>query len=66
MKRTILPYPAILVIALGVMVPLVAAHARLLGSPAPEIENQTWINSAPVKLADLRGKVVFLQFWTYG
>jgi thiol-disulfide isomerase/thioredoxin len=25
-----------------------------------------WLNSAPLTLADLRGKVVMVQFWTYG
>ena len=26
----------------------------------------TWFNSAPLTLADLRGKVVLVNFWTYG
>ena len=34
---------------------------------APEIHNDIWINSdAPVTLADSRGKVVLLEFWTFG
>ena len=34
--------------------------------PAPELAETTWINSAPLKLKELRGKVVLLEFWTYG
>lgn len=34
--------------------------------PAPELANTTWINSAPLRLEELRGKVVLLEFWTYG
>ena len=34
--------------------------------PAPELADTTWINSAPLKLKELRGRVVLLEFWTYG
>jgi thiol-disulfide isomerase/thioredoxin len=34
---------------------------------APEFQNISgWINSEPLALSGLRGKVVFLDFWTYG
>ncbi len=34
--------------------------------PAPEIISSTWINSEPLKMEDLRGKVVMVEFWTFG
>jgi hypothetical protein len=41
------------------MQPLAAA---MIGKPAPELAIQRWINSPPLKMQDLRGKVVVLQF----
>ncbi|HEX6963166.1 MAG TPA: redoxin domain-containing protein, partial [Lacipirellula sp.] len=39
---------------------------RLIGQPAPELDGVAhWKNSKPLKLADLRGKVVVLEFWGY-
>ncbi len=32
---------------------------------APELTNDVWINSQPLQLADLQGKVVLIEFWTY-
>lgn len=36
---------------------------RLQGEVAPEIIVAKWIDQTPVKLADLRGRVVLLDFW---
>lgn len=35
--------------------------------PAPELTNDTWLNvDAPLRLANLRGKVVIVEMWTFG
>lgn len=35
--------------------------------PAPELTNSTWLNvDGPLRLADLRGKVVIVEMWTLG
>lgn len=36
------------------------------GIPAPDITNEVWLNSSPQQLRDLRGKVVMVEFWTFG
>ena len=36
------------------------------GPIAPEIANGTWINSEPLTLKSLRGRVVIVNFWTFG
>jgi thiol-disulfide isomerase/thioredoxin len=43
-----------------------AAVTRLAGKPAPELRNiKAWKNTAPLRLADLRGRPVILDFWGY-
>ena len=42
------------------------APASLVGKQAPEFTNDNWINSEPLRLKDLKGKVVLIEFWTYG
>src|SRR5437870_2991438 len=36
------------------------------GTPAPELTNTSWLNSdKPLRLAELRGRVVLLNFWVF-
>jgi hypothetical protein len=43
-----------------------AGQALRLGAPAPEVSGQGWINSEPLTMPALRGRVVLVEFWTYG
>lgn len=44
-----------------------AAGRRVrVGQVAPEITGGPWINSEALSLAALRGRVVMVEFWTYG
>jgi hypothetical protein len=43
-----------------------AASLPDLGA-APELTNDTWLNvPSPLRLADLRGRVVLIDMWTFG
>ena len=42
-----------------------ASPARV-GQPAPEITGGPWINSEPLTMEKLRGRVVYVEFWTFG
>ena len=33
---------------------------------APELSGEDWINSQPLRLQNLRGRVVLVEFWTFG
>jgi thiol-disulfide isomerase/thioredoxin len=57
----------ILVAAVGILTPwLYPSHAATAGNQAPEITNNTWVNSQPLRLMDLKGNVVLVEFWTFG
>lgn len=42
------------------------AQALRVGHPAPEIAGGPWIGSPPLTLSGLKGRVVLVEFWTYG
>jgi hypothetical protein len=43
-----------------------AGQMLRLGDRAPNIAGQPWINSGPLTMQGLRGRVVLVEFWTYG
>jgi len=46
---------------------LIPATAVPNFGPAPEIENEVWLNTeTALPLTSLRGKVVLVEFWTFG
>jgi len=51
---------------LGAPPPSGAQRGARLGQPAPEVTGGPWINSEPLSMERLRGRVVFVEFWTYG
>jgi hypothetical protein len=55
------------VFILGMTLTLRAQAPVTMNVPAPELQGiETWINSDPLQLKDLKGKVVVLHFWTFG
>ena len=36
------------------------------GQPAPDVAGSPWINSPPLTTSGLKGRVVLVEFWTYG
>ena len=43
-----------------------AAVPSASGGSAPEIRADAWLNTAPLGPKSLQGKVVLVDFWTYG
>jgi hypothetical protein len=63
-KRALILCAGVLLALAGAVEP--AGRLVPVGQPAPEITGGPWINSEPLSLAGLRGRVVLVEFWTYG
>ena len=57
-------------VAVGLALYLVSSYAKQSTPfPLPQFTQssaETWINSSPLRIEDLQGKVVLLDIWTYG
>jgi hypothetical protein len=63
------PIPVWLLIGLGAAAWLTwpkYGSAITSGQRAPELSGEHWINSKPLTIAGLKGRVVLVEFWTYG
>ena len=49
----------------GQMVPARTLTEETKAATAPEISRGLWINSEPLTLASLQGRVVLIEFWTF-
>lgn len=56
--------PLLIGLAMLVSSPAVALVAE--GESAPEIVGAAWINSSSLTMEALSGRVVLVEFWTYG
>ena len=63
-ERGLLFYAAGFVLLFSVLPSEVSAADKLIGTRPPEWVVTNWFNGAPVKLRDLRGKVVLVRWWT--
>ncbi|HKV36067.1 MAG TPA: redoxin family protein [Pyrinomonadaceae bacterium] len=49
----------------GQMIPARSVSEETKAAAAPEISNGIWINSEPLTLKSLHGRVVLIEFWTF-
>ena len=63
-SKTILPSMLLLAI-LGALLSLTPTVNSGVDKAAPEIAAQAWLISEPQRLADLKGNVASVKFWTF-
>ena len=74
MERDVMAHKLTLVLLIATSLPFAAGAVsgpgssgeEWIGKPAPEIASGNWINSSPLTISELKGKVVLLEFWTFG
>jgi hypothetical protein len=66
-QRLVVGVRVLVAAGLVVLTAATAVDAQLApGRDAPEITAGNWINSAPLTIGGLRGRVVAVEFWTFG
>jgi hypothetical protein len=64
--RWIVSYAIVLVSASWLLLVSAPAQGARLGVSAPDVAGERWINSQPLTTPGLRGRVVLVEFWTFG
>ena len=52
-------------IAASVLAMIVPGSSAAALPKAPEVTAETWLNSVPLSMEELRGRVVLVEFWTF-
>jgi thiol-disulfide isomerase/thioredoxin len=65
-KKIINACLAILIVGLPIRQVFPASSPEWIGKEAPEFARGEWINSSQLTLRGLHGKVVMVEFWTFG
>ena len=66
MRRRSRIFAVVLLLATGLAAGPAVGQALRIGAVAPEVTGERWINSGPLSMQELRGRVVLVEFWTYG
>jgi hypothetical protein len=65
-RRAFLTAAAVAAGLIGGAVVTPEAQVLRVGQRAPDVAGERWINSEPLTMQGLRGRVVLVEFWTYG
>jgi hypothetical protein len=65
-RRAFLTAAAVAAGLIGGAVVTPEAQTLRVGQRAPDVAGERWINSEPLTMQGLRGRVVLVEFWTYG
>ncbi len=55
----------LIIMSISINIPMAKSGLPVLGKSPEIIGTQEWLNSESLKISDLKGKVVLVDFWTY-